>query len=298
VPRLLVVRARLRRELRRRRPDVLVPIDFGAFNVGLCAWARRHLPETRILYYFPPGSWRRSLKGTTLAGIVDRVATPFPWSEWELRRFDVDAHFVGHPLLDLVRPSEPAPVFAARHHLDLERPVVGILPGSRPQEIEHILPVQLQAAAIVHKRVPAVQFLLGLAPTVERAAIVRAVEDLRRRHAHLRDLLHRMEERLRDEMTGKRLPPLVTTEGTLVPPDELAHLKRPHQAGATRARRRGRARLQPDDRRGRHLRHDGGERRAADDLGHGDAGGGDPGQAYGDRVPDVRLEPGRIPSGP
>lgn len=220
VPRLLLLQAQLRRTLRARRPDVLVLVDAGAFNVPLGRWTRAHVPGTRILYYFPPGSWRRTLKGSGLQ-FADAVATPFPWSESELRRLGVNARFVGHSLLDLVQPAQPPEVFAARHNLDRERPTVGILPGSRAQEIKAILPVQLEAAAIVHKRVPGVQFLLGLAPTVDRADIVRAIEDLRRRHVHLRDLLRRMEERLKDEIAGRPLRPLVTSEGTLVPPRDL-----------------------------------------------------------------------------
>ena len=231
LPRLLKVRQSVHHELLRRRPGVLVPVDAGGFNLGfgpiqgLCPWARRHLPDTKILYYFPPGSWRRRLKGTTLAGNADTVATPFPWSESELRRLGVNATFVGHPLLDLVRPAEPTPDFGARYGLDLDKPVVGILPGSRPQEIAHILPVQLEAASIIHRRVPGVQFLVGLAPTVDRGDIVRAVEHLRRRHAaeHEHSVSRASKDAQRDA-AARHLPPLVTVEGALVPPDEVAHL--------------------------------------------------------------------------
>ena len=186
LPRLLAARRSLHRELLHRRPDILIPVDAGAFNLGfpmiegLCPWARRKLPETKILYYFPPGSWRRTLKGTPLAQWTDKVATPFPWSESELRRFGVDATFVGHPLLDIVHPSEPAAKFADRYGIDPERPVVGLLPGSRPQEIEQLLPIQLAAARIIHQRVHGVQFVVALAPTVNRQEIIRHVERARK----------------------------------------------------------------------------------------------------------------------
>ena len=231
LPRILRARTFLHRELLRRRPDIVVAIDAGAFHLGfpaiegLLPWLKRNLPDTARFYYFPPGSWRRTLRSTTLAAVADQVATPFPWSGEELRRLGVDATFVGHPLLDLVRPETPPREFAEQFGIDPERPVVGLLPGSRRQEIAHILPIQLEAAAIIHKRVPGVQFLLALAPTVERADVVRAVERLRRKNAHMRDALHRIEERLRDEMAGRRLPPLVTIQGTLTPlrgPDELS----------------------------------------------------------------------------
>jgi lipid-A-disaccharide synthase len=168
-------------------------VDAGAFNVGfagiegLCSFVRRTLPHTKILYYFPPGSWRRTLRETPLTKIADRVATPFPWSETELRRLGVDAVFVGHPLLDLVKPSEPVETFAERHGIDRERPVVGILPGSRQQEIEEVLPVQLAAATIIHHRVPAAQFLIALAPTVDREAVLKQIErEKRNRETEMR----------------------------------------------------------------------------------------------------------------
>lgn len=235
MPRLMRAAPVLRRELVRRQPDVLVPVDAGAFNLGfgpiegLCPWTRRYLPDTRILYYFPPGSWRRTLKGTSLTGNVDRVATPFPWSEQELRRLGVDATFVGHPLLDLVRPSESVAAFAERYGIDPDRPIVGLLPGSRAHEIAQILPVQLAAAGIVHRRVPGVQFVLALAPTVERAPVVAHIERLRRdlRDAASRDAASRdAADRFAGGGSGggpvrKQVSVPVTNQGPPVPPDEL-----------------------------------------------------------------------------
>lgn len=227
LPRILPARKALHRELLRRRPDVLVPVDSGAFNLGfgpiegLCPWTRRHLPDTRILYYFPPGSWRQTLRGTSLLGNVDRVATPFPWSETELRRLGVDAVFVGHPLLDLVHPSEPLAQFAHRCGLDTNRPVVGILPGSRAQEIDAILPVLLESAGIIHHRVPGVQFLLGLAPTVDRTNVVAHIERHQRTHARLH---HDAVPERREAGGNSPLPhpaPLVTPEGVLVKSGKL-----------------------------------------------------------------------------
>jgi lipid-A-disaccharide synthase len=151
----------------------------------------------------------------------------------------VNATFVGHPLLDLVQPEVPVKEFTEKRGIDGERPVVGILPGSRRQEIQQILPVQLEAAAIIHKRVPGVQFVLALAPTVDREDVVRALTALRQRHAHLHDAIHRIEERLRAEIAGRRLPLLVTTQGTLVPPngrDELSQRTRQQLADAEASR--------------------------------------------------------------
>ena len=180
-PQMLSARHRLLTELKKRPPDVLIPIDARAFHLGigpiqgLVPWARRHLPQTKILYYFPPGSWHKTLKYTPLSGLVDAVASPFPWNASELNRLGIRAEFVGHPLLDLVKPSQPLAVFAQKYGLDTDKPLVGLLPGSRTQEIEAILPVQLAAALQIAQRIPGVQFLIALAPTVARAQVEAAI---------------------------------------------------------------------------------------------------------------------------
>jgi lipid A disaccharide synthetase len=167
--------------------------------------------------------------------VADAVATPFPWSETELRRLGANATFVGHPLLDLVRPTLTTEAFASQYGLNKDQPVVGLLPGSRAQEIAEILPLQLEAAAIIHKRVPSVQFVIALAPTVDRQDVVKTVERLRERGGpHLTDMLHRLEERLRGDglprgPQGQRIA--VTPQGTLHP----APTKKDDFASRTRA---------------------------------------------------------------
>jgi lipid-A-disaccharide synthase len=190
LPKLLAARSRLLTALKQRPPDVLVPIDAGAFHLGfgliegLCPWVRRKLPNTRICYYFPPGSWRRTLKYTSLNKLADCVATPFSWNETELRRLGANAHFVGHPLLDSVRPQLDFAMFCEKFGLDPDKPIIGLLPGSRVQEIEAILPTQLAAAVKIAERIPGVQFVLALAATVDRALIEAALNAARSQSIH------------------------------------------------------------------------------------------------------------------
>ncbi len=82
--------------------------------------------------------------------------------------------FVGHPLVDLVRaPADPTEVVAAAG-LDPGRPVVALLPGSRPKEIAHNLPGLLGAVDVIRARRPDAQFLLAAAPTLDAAALAQA----------------------------------------------------------------------------------------------------------------------------
>ncbi len=166
LPILLWVRGEFKRALKKDPPDALVVIDSGGFNVPLARWAKQN-KICPVFYYFPPGSWRRSAKVQTgkrnLAEATDRIVTPFPWSETNLRASGADAHFLGHPLLDLVQPTLSEDEFYERFGLDPHRPVVALLPGSRRQEIQHILPPLLGGADEISRRIPGVQFVVALA---------------------------------------------------------------------------------------------------------------------------------------
>jgi lipid-A-disaccharide synthase len=173
-PRLLWVLAQVKRDLLAARPDVLVLIDFGAFNARLGAWAQQQ--GLKVFYYFPPGSWRRGAirpGPRSLATIADRIATPFPWSAEALRAAGADAHFVGHPLLDIARPTMSREEFRHRHDIPLDALLVCHLPGSRRHELKHNWPPMREAAALLSRRVPGLTHVLALAPSVQNAPGVR-----------------------------------------------------------------------------------------------------------------------------
>ncbi|HUV03767.1 MAG TPA: hypothetical protein VMX94_01525 [Armatimonadota bacterium] len=169
VPRLLLELRKLRSHLKAHPPDALVLIDFGAFNIRL----GRSLPagDTKVLYYFPPGSWNRGETYERLKGIPNRVVTPFPWSAEALNRRGFRAEFFGHPLLDIVKPSLSQDAFCRRFGFDSSRPIVGLLPGSRSQEIVHNLPALALAAARLAESMPELQFAIPLAPSISSSAI-------------------------------------------------------------------------------------------------------------------------------
>ncbi|MDQ2686404.1 MAG: hypothetical protein M3Y28_00895 [Armatimonadota bacterium] len=223
VPHLIGVTADMRRALRADPPDALVVIDFGAFNVPLARWAKTH-QVCPVFYYFPPGSWRRTARTgrrSRLAGAVDRVVTPFPWSETLLRQAKIDAHFVGHPLLDLVHPSLSETTFCDRYGLDPRRPIIALLPGSRRIEITHILPALLGAAGEIARRIPSAQFALALASPTARAQVEEIIRREQRqggRGARLQLLMHQAGDRLAQIAQTTLTPPLLaTSEGLTLP---------------------------------------------------------------------------------
>ncbi|RJP20106.1 MAG: lipid-A-disaccharide synthase [Deltaproteobacteria bacterium] len=158
------------------RPDIgaVVLVDYPDFNfrVGLSAW-RRGVP---VIYYIPPQVWAwRTGRAKTLAKFTRGAVVLFPFEETLLRKFGVNAVFAGHPLLEELEPFLDADPDPARFGLPEGKTIVGLLPGSRPGEIEAHLPVLLSAAGAVAREHPEVHFALPVARPALREPIARRV---------------------------------------------------------------------------------------------------------------------------
>jgi len=161
-PKVLLAFQRVKQFLRRARPDLIVPIDFGAFNVPLSCWAKAH--GMRVAYYIPPGCWRRERQGADLPRCTDWVLTPFEWSAAQLTAMGAQAHWTPHPLLRLAHPSEPKEAFCERLGIDPYRPIVALLPGSRRHEARALTPLYARVADQLYRTTPEAQFVISVAP--------------------------------------------------------------------------------------------------------------------------------------
>lgn len=152
------------------RPAALVLIDFPDFNLRLAKVAKR--AGVPVLYYVSPQvwAWRRG-RVRKIAAVVDRLAAILPFEPEFYRGLPIQVEYVGHPLLDEFRIDNDRAAFLKGLGITPERPVVGIFPGSRRNELLYNLDVMLDAAALIHCRQPDAVFLLPVAPTLERAAI-------------------------------------------------------------------------------------------------------------------------------
>ncbi|OIP44363.1 MAG: lipid-A-disaccharide synthase [Desulfobacterales bacterium CG2_30_60_27] len=154
----------LEEELTRRRPALLILIDFPDFNLILAKKAKRL--GVPVFYYITPQVWAwRSGRVRTIGRLADRVAVILPFEQEFFRQRGVAVDFVGHPLLDVVPANLSRSTFRSQHGLAEKTPVVGLLPGSRRLEIAVLLPVFLKAAKLFAKRHSEAVFLLPLAPT-------------------------------------------------------------------------------------------------------------------------------------
>jgi lipid-A-disaccharide synthase len=166
VPRSLAALRRLVAAARRDRPDALVVIDSPDFNFRLAPQVKRL--GVPIIYYISPQIWAwRPGRLNTIRGFADRVLVIFPFEETIYREAGVPVEFVGHPLVDLARPTASRAEFLTRRGLSSSAPTVAILPGSRPNEVARILPTLVAAARRIRRAVPGAQFVVARAPHLD-----------------------------------------------------------------------------------------------------------------------------------
>ena len=151
---------------RTNRPDALVVIDFPDFNFRL---ARRiKALGIPVVYYISPQIWAwRPKRIDAIRRFADLVLVIFPFEEAIYRAAGVPVEFVGHPLIDLARPSAPRAAFLRSQGFSLSAPTIAILPGSRPNEVSRILPDLMVAAKKIRMRLPSAQFFVARAPNLD-----------------------------------------------------------------------------------------------------------------------------------
>jgi lipid-A-disaccharide synthase len=168
IPRLGLAGVRTALRLRADPPDVVVLVDFGAFNVRLARMLRRMGFRRPIVYYAPPSAWLDNAKrARTVAGLSDPL-TLFRHQADFYRGLGLPIGYVGHPLVSTIAPRAPRPLAPA------DAGLVALLPGSRAAEIARHTPRLLDAIARVREVRPNV-----------RAVLVAADDEAQRHVEHL-----------------------------------------------------------------------------------------------------------------
>jgi lipid-A-disaccharide synthase len=144
-------------------PDVLILVDYPGFNLRISRFAHDH--GIRVFYYISPQLWAwRSSRVKTIRRYVDRMFVILPFEKEFYSRYGYEVDFIGHPLLDVINIDTTYPDrrnFLQRNHLP-DKPLVALLPGSRPQEIRLMLKVMMKAVSSFGEY----QFVIAGAPSV------------------------------------------------------------------------------------------------------------------------------------
>ena len=162
-----------------QRPDLVILVDFGDYNLPVIApLVHRH--RIPMLYYISPQVWawgRWRLRA--IRRYVSRVLVLFPFEERFYQRAGIPVTWVGHPLLDDAQPTLSREAALERFGLNPWRMTVGLLPGSREAEVRRHWPLMLEVARRIAWRMPGVQFLVPRAPSVSAKALTIPAEPQR-----------------------------------------------------------------------------------------------------------------------
>lgn len=148
-----------------RKPDVVVLIDYPGFNLRF-AQKIRHL-GVKIVYYISPQVWAWNPgRVKKMKGLIDKMLVVFPFEEEIYKKEGIPVEFVGHPLLESLEEPLGRDEFCKRYDLDPTKPILGLFPGSRKQEVERIFPSMLGAARILYGA-DEVETVVGVAPVMD-----------------------------------------------------------------------------------------------------------------------------------
>jgi lipid-A-disaccharide synthase len=150
--------------LRHRKPEVVLLIDYPGFNLRFAKTAKRN--GSKVVYYISPQvwAWHRS-RVRDMKGIVDAMLVILPFELGIYHKEGIEAEFVGHPLLEVLKSNLGRKNFCKRYGLDSGKKILALLPGSRRQEVEMIFPEMLRAARMVAAEED-IEIVVAVAPTL------------------------------------------------------------------------------------------------------------------------------------
>jgi len=179
LPTLISLYEKSKNALTSTHPDLAVLIDTPAFNMRLARLARKlNIPT---VYYFPPSAWSGSTKrAREIADSVTSVIAAFQFTADTYRKGDIPHFYTGHPLVDVMQKWKEMPRGEILSGLGLQEgpAYVALMPGSRTQEINHVLSLLLDAAKALHGELPGLHFLMPIASPLLKEPISQAVQGL------------------------------------------------------------------------------------------------------------------------
>jgi lipid-A-disaccharide synthase len=165
LPLLLSLMKTLERLLYAKKPDVVCLIDYPGFNLRFAKKAKK--AGVKTVYYIAPQVWAwKKSRVTTMRETLDKVLVILPFEEAFFQKENIRAQFVGHPLVEEMGVRMDRNEFCKTYGIDAGKKILAILPGSRLQEIEQILPEALAGARNIALE-KNMELVLGVAPTLE-----------------------------------------------------------------------------------------------------------------------------------
>ncbi|MDP3731905.1 MAG: lipid-A-disaccharide synthase [Candidatus Omnitrophota bacterium] len=180
LPKFFSLQKLILEKIKEEKPDAIILVDFSGFNLRL---AKKINPSTTlridgepsrtinkalpVIYYVSPQVWAsRPGRIETIKGYIHKMIVLFKFEEEFYKKRGVGVDFVGHPLLDIVKPVMDKKEFLNKFNLSDSKTTIALLPGSRKQEIENILPIMLKTSLLINQKIKNAQFLIVKPPQV------------------------------------------------------------------------------------------------------------------------------------
>ncbi len=138
-----------RKDIDQWQPDVVVLVDFSGFNMKVAKYAKKQ--GYKVFYYISPKIWAwNRRRAYTIKKLIDRMFVILPFETDFYKRYGYDVDYVGNPVNDAVAAFVPDADFRKKYSLK-DLPILTIMPGSRKQEVQKMLPKMLEVASEFNK---------------------------------------------------------------------------------------------------------------------------------------------------
>lgn len=152
------------------KPDVVILIDYPGFNLRIAEFV--HLQKIKVIYYISPQVWAwKQSRVEKIKKFVDRMLVILPFEKEFYKKFNYDVDYVGHPLLDEINQTHSSDNWKKENGLE-GKPTIALLPGSRMQEINKMLPLMLSTI----NKFEGYHFAVSAAPSADKATVEKICE--------------------------------------------------------------------------------------------------------------------------
>jgi len=147
------------------KPDLVLMIDYGAFNLSVSKFLKKH--NIKTFYYIPPQVWAsRKWRINTIKKNIDKVLCIFPFEVDLYKSYGIDVHYCGHPLVKQLPQKADRDEFFEKHGLDKTKKLVSVFPGSRTFELKYLMKLFIKSAKKLQEKHSDLQFVISHAPNL------------------------------------------------------------------------------------------------------------------------------------
>ena len=165
LPKFLKLKKLILEKINLHKPDCLILVDFSGFNLRLAKAINKRIP---VVYYVSPQVWAsREGRINSIKKFISQMVVLFKFEEEFYNKRGIPSTCVGHPLVDLVKPTLPQQEFLENYQISTTKKIIALLPGSRKQEIKMMLPLMLKTAKLIIAAIPQTQFIIAKAPNLD-----------------------------------------------------------------------------------------------------------------------------------